>query len=122
MTTTDAPTSPAEFVLVDGDGREVHRYTQKGAANRRAKTIRGARVLAAADWEAEQAAAEWLGDDPTDEFDTSGPTSGTPSEWDTAPADASGLVGDDDSDAAWGGPDEVVAPAEDDAESMDTMA
>src|SRR3954466_12771985 len=83
MTTTDAPTSPREFVLVDGDGREVHRYTQKGAANRRAKTIRGARVLTAAEWNAvetdwlaakdaetaehDEAAAEWLGDDPTTE-------------------------------------------------------
>jgi hypothetical protein len=52
-----ATAAPRNFVLVDGDGHEVHRYTQKGAANRRAKTVRGARVVTVADWEDERIAA-----------------------------------------------------------------
>jgi hypothetical protein len=58
MTSTQtAATNPRRWVLVDGDRREVHRYTQMGSANRRASTIRGARVLTADAWDAEQAAA-----------------------------------------------------------------
>jgi hypothetical protein len=57
MPATTATTEPRDYVLIDGDGHEVRRYTQKGAPNRRAKAIRGGRVLRAAEWQAEQAEA-----------------------------------------------------------------